>query len=110
MAGFAEKILAVGNAINLDIKNNADKFFGDSVHSAKTIQQLEAELKNGGFVKVPFCSIGNDGKECYEKLKAAQACDIRGTLEPEIEKPEENDKCIVCNEKAKHIVWVARQY
>jgi len=92
-----------------DIKNKARKRFDSLTHEAEKMDEVEKKLGFGGFVKVPFCSIKMDGKECYEKIKERMHAEVRGVKFPEEEKPE-NERCVVCGKTAKHFVYLARQY
>ena len=74
------------------------------------MDELKKVLGNGGFARVPFCSIDMDGKECADNIKAEIHGDIRGTRFDKEEKPKEGQKCIWCDKPAKVIVYVARQY
>lgn len=92
-----------------DMKERAKKRFDSLIHEAENMEELEKKLALGGFVKVPFCSIGMDGKGCYEKIKDRMHAEVRGARFPDEEKVM-NKKCIVCGKPAKHLVYVARQY
>ncbi|MEM4335542.1 MAG: proline--tRNA ligase [Candidatus Anstonellales archaeon] len=92
-----------------EMKGRAKKRFDSLFHEAGTIEEMEKKLDMGGFVKVPFCSIGMDGKKCYEKIKERMHAEVRGVRFPDEEKVKDK-KCIVCGKAAKHLVYVARQY
>ena len=62
-----------------------------------------------GFVRVPFCSVEKDGEKCADKLKElTDGVNVCGTLYPKEEKASGN--CIMCDKKAKHIVYTAKSY
>ncbi len=82
--------------------------FNESIHEAETLEQLKLELKKGGFVKVPFCSIDFDGKDCSDVIKTQLQAEIRG-VNPNEEKPK-SKKCIVCGKDAKHYVYISKAY
>ena len=98
--------------IDKRIKERADAYFRNNTRDADSLKELKELIKKyKGFIKVPFCSIEKDGEKCADILKAETAGgDISGTLYPREEKPKENQKCVVCNKKARHIVYVAKSY
>ena len=87
-----------------------------SASSSKADITLSSEVKKiikeyRGFIKVPFCSVEEDGEKCADILKAeTEGGDVCGTLYPKEEKLTSNQKCIICNKKAKHLVYVAKSY
>ena len=101
------------NADMLDrqIKTKADNYFKDNTKNANSINELKELLKkHRGFIKVPFCSIEMDGEKCSNILKKeTDGGDICGTLYPKEDKLI-NNKCIICNKKANHLVYVVKSY
>ncbi len=79
---------------------------GLKVSDAGSWKELEAELKKGGFVRIPFCSQQKDGEKIKEELKA----DVKGTLFKSAENPAPKAKCAVCGKGAKVLAYVARSY
>jgi len=97
--------------LDQEIKERADKYFKNKTRNASSLKDLKDLIKKyKGFIKVPFCSIEKDGENCANILKAETTCDVSGTLYPKEEKPKNNPKCIICNQTAKHIVYVAKSY
>ncbi len=99
-----------GREITEQLRKEADINFTNTVHHAKTMENLKKALRKGGFVKVPFCSIKMKGKDCADHIKAETGGDIRGIRVDGKEKLVEGDVCIFCGKPAKHLVYVARQY
>jgi len=98
--------------LDKDIKNKADDYFKNNTKNAYSIKDLKSLIeKNKGFVKVPFCSVDKDGEKCADILKfETEGGSVCGTLYPKEEKVTSNQRCIVCNKKANHIVYVAKSY
>jgi len=94
------------------IEKNAEKYLEGKVKETKKLDDLVKIMKkHKGFVKVPFCSVEKDGEKCEQVMKdKTQGGKVCGTLYPKPEKVKSGDKCIVCNGKAKHIVYVAKSY
>lgn len=102
------------NLVEVDsqIKKAAESYFQDNTKEATTLNGLKTILKkHKGFVKVPFCSVETDGKECADTLKTETVggC-VSGTKFENPEIPHQGDKCVICGKKAKHIVYVAKSY
>ena len=102
------------NSILVDkkIKENANIYFKNNTKDAKTFKALKEIInKHRGFVRVPFCSVNLDGEKCAMKIKdETNGAVVCGTLYPISEKVKKNSKCIVCNNKANFMVYVAKSY
>ena len=101
-----EKLEEIGKEITKNLKEEAESWFKKKIKYASTLEELQKNIKEG-FVKIPFCSIEEDGKSCAEALE--KICDIAGTLYPEEEIPNE-ENCIVCGKKARVYVYACRSY
>ncbi len=98
--------------VDIQIKKGADAYFEDNTKNADSLEALKTILHHHkGFVKVPFCSIDMDGKECADHLKAETngAC-ISGVKFEKPEKPKRGGRCIVCGQRAEYIVYAAKSY
>ncbi len=97
--------------LDRDIKNKANKYFKNNTRNVNSLKELKEIIKKyKGFIKVPFCSIEMDGEKCADILKAeTEGGNVCGTLYPKEERVEDK-KCVVCNKKAKHIVYIAKSY
>ncbi len=106
---LANAIAKMAGELQSDIISIADKWFSGMTHSASTLSDLEKKIKEGGFVRVPFCSTEMDGEKCAEAIKEKMSGNVRGTRFDKHEKPKD-EKCVVCGQKAEEFVYVARQY
>lgn len=70
-------IHALGAKVSGEITTRADKFFTDRQSHAKTMGELGKALESGMIVKVPYCSMEKDGKNCADEIKAKFAGDVR---------------------------------
>ncbi len=104
----AEKLVDKINELDRDIEKNlketTNNFFEKTISEADNIAELKKKI-NQGFVKIPFCSRGEEGEKCAAELK----CEIAGTLYPE-EKPPKEKRCIVCGREAKVYVYACKSY
>lgn len=107
-----KEILKFTKKIDNNIKKRAALYFKDNTRKAQSSEELKNLIKGyRGFIKVPFCSVEKEGKKCADILKAeTEGGNVCGTLYPKEEKPKSNQKCIICNKKAKHLVYVAKSY
>ncbi len=108
-AELKKTIDAAAEKMRKDMKEKADKWFAEKTSSAENIDDLYTELeKNGGFVRVPFCSDGVEGHTCADLIKEKCQANIRGSLFGSEMKPK--GKCIACDIDAKVYLYAARQY
>jgi len=107
---LVKHIQDLAEVIRKELVNKADKHFKAQFHEAKSKDELKEKLEEGGFVKVPFCSIDMDGKECSDNVKAETTADIRGVPFGSKEKPTAKEKCIHCGKAAKVYVYAGKQY
>jgi prolyl-tRNA synthetase len=89
------------------VKQNVE-ILKNSIKKANTYEQLKEKIKEG-IVRVPFCSVNKDGKECYLKIKQELQAEVRGIRADIKEKPK-NEKCVICNKKANVYAYIAKQY
>ncbi len=90
------------------LTKQADELLKENTRSAKTFSDLKKELKKGGFVRVNWCSVREDGESCAERVEKDFSAKVRGLRVDRKEKP--TGKCIVCGQKADEVVYIARQY
>jgi len=107
-ANISEYVEKVGKELSANLKRRAESFMSNMVRSAKNLKEVREALKKGGFVRVNFCSIDEDGRACAEKIKASLHADVRGKRIDVDEKPEGN--CVVCGRKAKVVVYIGKSY
>ena len=123
LRGIKEKKIVSATDINKELKikieeldkalqDRADSYLNDKVRESETLKDLiQIMKKHRGFIRIPFCSVDKDGEKCEEKLKAeTQGARVCGTLYPIPEKVKHEQKCVVCNKEAKHIVYIAKSY
>ena len=75
-----------------------------SIQNAKDYAELKKRIKQGGFIKIPFCM----KEKCAKKLKDNTGAEVRGTLFEKDEKAKDN--CAICGEKAEKMAYVAKAY
>jgi len=104
------KITDLQETIRKNLVSKADDYFISKFFNASTKEELKEQLKKGGFVRIPFCSIDVDGKECADEVKAETVADVRGVPFDSNEKPKYGERCIHCGKPAKVYVYAGRQY
>ncbi|MBS3168594.1 proline--tRNA ligase [Candidatus Woesearchaeota archaeon] len=107
-----DKIKEFALKLDKEIEHRANDYFKGNTREAESYEDLKILLKeHRGFVKVPFCSVTNSGRECADKLKAdTEGGNVCGTLYPEEERVRNGLKCVICSQKANHLVYVAKSY
>jgi len=105
---IVKTIYKIGEDITKKLIQKADKEFKTKIQDAKDMKELTAKIKSGGFVRVKFCSIDKDGVACADVIKNKLHAEVRGIRIDINEKPK--GRCIVCGNKAKHVVYIAKQY
>ncbi|RLJ07386.1 MAG: proline--tRNA ligase [Candidatus Aenigmatarchaeota archaeon] len=102
-----EEIEKLGEELTQNLIKRADEWFSSQVQDAKTLDEVRKKAGKG-FLRVPWCSIDEKGRECAERLKEQFALHVRGVRVDKQEKPE--GKCIICGKPAGCIVYIGRQY
>ncbi len=94
-----------GEILN-ELRSRREKDLEENIREAKNKEEfLEIAKNKGGFIKIEFC----DGNKCAEVIKEETGgYEVRGKLFGKEEKTMGN--CIICGEKAKSIVYVAKAY
>lgn len=97
-----------GNALDKRLKDKADKKFKDSILTCKNLYELKKAIKDRKIAKCSFCSIEKDGEKCAEIVEKEIQAFVRGIRYDKKETPA--GKCILCNKKAKAVVYIAKSY
>jgi len=106
-----ETIEKIAHNFTDNLRSQADDFFDNCLSQATTKEELIEEINKGKLVRIPFCSIDPDGKVCFDEIKAVtDGGDIKGERIDIKETPELDEQCVICGNKAKHYVYVARSY
>ncbi|MFA5050292.1 MAG: proline--tRNA ligase [Candidatus Micrarchaeia archaeon] len=88
----------------------ADQWFNSLLSDAEDMEKLIKILdKQGGFVKVPFCSDEKKSEKCADIIREKTHGNVRGSLF-ESDKVPSGKKCIACRKDATIYLYVARQY
>ena len=98
------------NAVKYDdnLIAKADALFKNKLASAKSKDELKKIIDDGKIARVGFCSVNKEGEKCAEFIEKNIQAEVRGTRLDE--KKKDMEKCLICNKKANHIVYVARSY
>ena len=98
--------------IDAQIEKAAEKYFKGKIRNAFSLAEVKKIIDSyRGFVRAPFCSVSNEGKNCADVLKEkTEGAVVCGTLFPNAEKPKSRENCIVCKKPANHLVYLAKTY
>jgi len=100
----------LGKEFDARLKKRADDFMDGKTINCKTKEDLEKALKHGKIARVNFCSVGDKGVPCADKVEREMNAEIRGTMANKSEKPFGEGKCIICGKKADEVVYVGKSY
>lgn len=95
--------------VRKNLREKADKWFDGQNEKADSMEELAKKIEEKGFIRIPFCTDGMEGKPCAEAVKDKVHANIRGSLYGEKEKPK-NKKCIGCGKPATLYLYASRQY
>jgi prolyl-tRNA synthetase len=95
--------------VDNDIDKAAKDFFDKKTQKATTFKQMKDLIeKDNCYVKVPFCSIEDDGEACADQIKEKLGADVGGSIYGSKRKPLPDHKCVMCGKKAKVYVYVGK--
>jgi len=94
--------------IDKNLIKQADSLFKDNIVNVNTKKELIEVMEEGKIARCGFCSVDESGTKCAEVVEKETGAEIRGTKLGE--KNKDFDKCVICNKKANHTVYIAKQY
>ena len=103
------KLDEVAQSIDKNLREKADKWFGEQHSDADTMEALGEKLETHGFVRDPFCTDAMEGEKCADIVKDKVQANVRGSMFDSKDKPE-GKKCIACGNSATIYLYAARQY
>eukprot|EP00009_Paramoeba_aestuarina_P008567 CAMPEP_0201524660 /NCGR_PEP_ID=MMETSP0161_2-20130828/24080_1 /ASSEMBLY_ACC=CAM_ASM_000251 /TAXON_ID=180227 /ORGANISM="Neoparamoeba aestuarina, Strain SoJaBio B1-5/56/2" /LENGTH=544 /DNA_ID=CAMNT_0047924163 /DNA_START=92 /DNA_END=1727 /DNA_ORIENTATION=+ len=113
ISSSSEKIVELINneldTIEKEMRKTAFDFHEARVKTCMTVDELKEALEGGNVARVPWHSMGEDGKASDKKLHELCGGEVRGHLVGE-GAPEEGTKCIITGEPAKFWGYAARCY
>ncbi|NPA22556.1 MAG: proline--tRNA ligase [Candidatus Micrarchaeota archaeon] len=80
-----------------------------AIKDVSSLDELEQAIKEKKVARAGFCSISEEGKQCYQVIKEKFNAEVRGER-IDIQESPEGMKCLVCGKEAKHVVYIAKQY
>ncbi|MFH1289805.1 MAG: aminoacyl--tRNA ligase-related protein, partial [Nanoarchaeota archaeon] len=90
-----------------NLMKQADDLFKGRIANVKNVDEMKKAIEEGNIVRCGFCSIDRDGEKCAEVVEKEVGAKVRGTnLKKEVVK----GNCVVCDKKAKTVVYVAKDY
>lgn len=98
-----------GKELSENLRKTALKNFDGLIKDVKSVDEVK-KLVGKGIARANFCSVEKDGAKCAEEIEKETGGKIRGTRVGAQEKPFGDGKCVVCGKKAKHVVYIAKDY
>lgn len=90
-----------------NLTKEADKIFSNRIKDAKNIEEMKKLIDEGNIVRCGFCSVSLDGEKCAEIIEKEVGAQVRGT---KFGGEKASGSCVICEEEAKAVVYVARSY
>jgi len=106
--GLIKNLQEIAREFTDNLRKQADKLFEDKIKDVKNVKEMNKVISNGGIARCGFCSVDKVGVKCAEVVEKQVSAEVRGTRLGE--KVKGGEKCVVCDEKAGHIVYIARSY
>jgi len=104
ISGVTQKIKDLLEEIQKNVFNKARDFLKNNTHEAKTYDELKNILKaRGGILQAPWCG----ERSCEDKLKEDTGTKI---INIPFKQGKITSSCIICGNKAKEIVNIAKSY
>ena len=94
--------------IDINLIKQADKLFDNKLINTSTKAEIKKVIDTGKIARCGFCSVEKDGEKCAEVIEKEIGAEVRGTKLNE--KNKDFSKCIICNKKANHTVYIAKSY
>jgi prolyl-tRNA synthetase len=102
------KLKNLGKAYDARLEKKAEKFLKSRIINCKTKEQVKKAMKDGKIARINWCSLDKKGLKCAEYIEKEINAEVRGILANKREKP--TGKCVICNNPAKEVVYVAKSY
>jgi len=100
---WSDTVTTLLKQMTADIYQNMEKRLEGSVHEASNLQEFEAALERGGYVKAYFCEDGEMEQKIQEKTKAT-------TRLVALDEPEKKGVCFYSGKPAKRRWYFAKAY
>jgi prolyl-tRNA synthetase len=94
--------------IDKNLIKQADKLFNNKIVSAKTKSEIKEIIEAGKIARCGFCSVDKEGTKCAEIIEKEISGEVRGTKLGE--KNKDFTKCVACDKKSKHTVYISKAY
>jgi len=103
---LVKHILSLGEKILKTLREKAEKFLKENIHTTETKKELlKIAKEKGGIIRMNYC--GN--KECADYIKAETGgFEVRGKRIDVKERPD--GPCVWCGKKAERVVYLAKAY
>lgn len=91
------------------LRERAQAHLQSRIVDCTNIDDLPGILEKGGFARIPYWTMGKEGKEGAERVHDVCGGEIRG-YRPFEQQPGEDVKCLITGKPAKFWAYVARAY
>jgi len=105
-----KEIEKISQDYDRNLINNADKLFKEKIKDVNSKKDLKTALEAGKIARCGFCSTDMDGEKCAEVVEKEALAKVRGKKLIKEKPSGKTSKCIICNKKAKEVVYIAKEY
>jgi len=91
----------------VNLSKQASGLFNNRIKNANSVEEIKQVIDEGNIARCGFCSIDNKGERCAEIVEKKAGAGVRGT---NLRKEKVSGKCVACNKKSSHVVYVAKDY
>jgi len=105
---YVEKI---SKEYDKNLITKADGLFKSKIEDVSSFNELKSVIESGKIARAGFCSVDKDGGKCAGKIETELArTKVRGTKLEKENPSGKTAKCVVCEKKAKEVVYIAQEY
>ena len=109
-AKLIEEIKKLAEQYDKNLIKKADSLFKNRTVDISKREDLKTALEAGKIARCGFCSTDKESVKCAEIIEKEFLATVRGTKLKKEAPSEKTSKCIICQKRAKEVVYIARQY
>jgi prolyl-tRNA synthetase len=105
-----EFIKKTSEDLDKNLIKQADNLFKNKIIDAENQKELQEIINAGKIARCGFCSVDKPGEKCAEAVEKKIRAFVRGTKLKKETPKSKTSRCVICNKKAKAVVYIARAY
>jgi len=109
LSTFAQECQEWLNKYDAALRERAQAHLQSRIVDCNNLDELDSIISQGGFARIPYYTMGKEGKDGAEIVHEKCGGEIRG-YRPYEQQPGEGVKCLITGKPAKYWAYVARSY